>query len=644
MATESITEGVIDPIGVPATVDSVYQNTTVKYDVAVGGLPFFLAASDKYPYHRETASYKRQQLDLTQAPGEQTFEGWWLRSQSSWHLGAGINYLEPLQGNDVVYRFNKSVGIDPWTPGELTLLRDTDKVKTLSGNGDVMGAIYSSSGTDYSCVFVYDNQYLYRILDDGTTQATIAYYGGGSNPGNAIQSMTNDGKNYYVVTSAGIYSGPLDNSSNGALLSLTSGPSSFTDCVIAWAKQRLMLATGQEIWEIVGSTCTKNYTNPVSTWKFTGIAEGPAAIYFSGFSGLNSAIIKLELDNAGVITSLTKSGVAADFPYEEHVTSISVYLNKFVLIGTNKGVRVGLIDSSAYGGGYITYGPLTYTYASTNHISRFAFRDRFAYATTSNDIDGMSGLVRIDLSQQLSDGRFAWTYDLNAGVSGLVEGVAPIGESGRMAFAITGSGIYFEHATRKVTSGYIDTGYLRYNTMEKKHFKTVKVRPMLPMDAPIAVSVITKSGAVNSLITLANDEQADNDISTKLTDSQEVLAFRFTLYRSTTDTTAGAGMVGYQVKALPANKRTRSISVPLMCYDFESDRFNVTSGYEGAAWDKLSKLEDLESLGNTVTVQDFTTGEQVEGLIEKVTFDRMSPPDRRFQGFGGIVYVQVRTI
>ena len=115
------------------------------------------------------------------------------------------------------------------------------------------------------------------------------------------------------------------------------------------------------------------------------------------------------------------------------------------------------------------------------------------------------------------------------------------------------------------------------------------------------------------------------------------------MYRSVNDPSVGAGMVGYQVKALPANKRTRSISIPLMCYDFESDRFNVTAGYEGRAWEHLSELENLEALGDTVTIQDFTTGEQVEGLIEKVTFDRMSPPDRRFQGFGGIVYVQVRT-
>jgi ribosomal protein L21E len=80
-----------------------------------------------------------------------------------------------------------------------------------------------------------------------------------------------------------------------------------------------------------------------------------------------------------------------------------------------------------------------------------------------------------------------------------------------------------------------------------------------------------------------------------------------------------------------------------MCYDFEQDRNNIMVGWDGRAWSRLNALETIESNGNTITVQDFTSGEQVEALIEKVTFDRISPPDRRFQGFGGIIYVQVRT-
>jgi hypothetical protein len=179
--------------------------------------------------------------------------------------------------------------------------------------------------------------------------------------------------------------------------------------------------------------------------------------------------------------------------------------------------------------------------------------------------------------------------------------------------------------------------------MEKKHFKLIKVRIASPFEGTVAISTIAKDGDVASIITVGNAASADQDFTTNISTAQEQLAFRFTLNRSSVDTTKGGGIVGYQVKSLPANKRTRSISLPLLCYDFEQDRNNIMVGWDGRAWSRLSRLEDIESSGNTITIQDFTSGEQVVGLIEKITFDRISPSDRRFQGFGGIIYVQLRT-
>lgn len=643
MATESITEGVVNPIGLPPTVNTLYQNTDNIYDIAIGGEPFYLAASNNHPYHRETASYKRQQLDLTQAPGEQTFEGWWLRSQSSWHLGAGINFLEPLQGADVVYRFKQSVGIDPWTPGQITLLNDVDKVLTTTGSTNMVGAIDSNNA---SCLIVSDGDALKRVSTTGAA-SSISYGGSGSD----IASIVQDGTNYYAANSTGIYKGTLTGGSGTKIWDTGSAK-----VVMGWVKQRLIVGIDNVLYFLPnsnsgattlptsttpsGSAAYICYTHPNTNWKWTSIAEGPTGVYASGYAGTASSVIKLTLSDTGLVPYLTSASSAADFPEDEHVTSFATYLGKFALIGTNKGIRVGVLD----GNGYIAYGPLTYQTTNSSHVTAFAFRDRFAYGTVTNAIDGKSGLIRIDLSQSLSDSRFAYATDLNSGATGDCNSVSYVGESGILAFIVDGQGVYFQNATRKVASGYIDTGFMRYNTMEKKHFKFVKVRPVLPMDGAIAVSTITKSGNINSIITLANDEQADQDLGTNLIASQEQLAFRFTLYRNSTDNTLGSGMVGYQVKALPANKRTRSISIPLLCYDFESDRYNIQTGYEGRAWDRLNVLEAIDSNGDTVTIQDFTSGEQVEALIEKITFDRIESPERRFKGFGGIIYVQVRTL
>ncbi len=633
MAEYSITEDPVNPIGRPPQATVLYTNQNNVYDVAIGGEPFFLGASDKYPYHRETASYKRQQLDLTQQPGEQTFEGWWLRSQSSWHLGAGINYLEPLQGDDVIYRFNKSNGVNVWTPGEATLLSDVVNVLAVSTESQLIGAI---DGNNVSCVFVSDGSALKRVAPTGSTGSvtTVTYGGSGSD----IVSLTQDGTNYYAANSTGIYKGLLTGSGTGSKVWDTGTANVST----GWVKQRLFAGIGASLYELVGTgptLPTALYTHPNSNWKWTSIVEGPTAIYASGYAGTTSAIYKVSLDADGTLPTLTSAVTAADFPDEEHVTSLGTYLGKYMLIGSNKGVRVGLIDTA----GNIAYGGLTYNQESNDHVTGFAFQDRFAYATVTQDIDGKSGLIRIDLSSPNSDGLYPWANDLASAATGNCNNVAFIGETNRLAFVVEGSGLYFQHPTQLVASGYLDTGAIRYNTMEKKHFKLIKVRIASPFEGSVAISTITKDGDVISVITVGNAASADQDFTTNVITAQEQLAFRFTLGRSSSDTSKGGGIVGYQVKALPANKRTRSISLPLLCYDFEQDRNNIMVGWDGRAWLRLNALENIESSGNTITVQDFTSGEQVEALIEKVTFDRISPPDRRFQGFGGIIYVQVRT-
>lgn len=631
MSTYSITDDIVYPIGRPEGVRTLFSNTDNVYDIAIGGAPFFIAASDKYPYHRETASYKRQQLDLTQQPGEQTFEGWWLRSQSSWHFGAGIDYLEPLQGENVIYRFKKSVGIDSWTPGKLTLLSKVTPVAEVSDNINLIGAIDSNN---VSCVFLSDDDVLKRITSTGTV-STITYGGTGSN----ITSLTQDGTSYYAANATGIYKGTLTGGTGSKVWDTGS-----TKVIIGWVKQRLFAGIGASLYELTGTgptLPTATYTHPNTNWTWTSIAEGPNAIYVSGFAGTASAIYKLTIsDTNGGVPTLTSAVTAADFPDEEHVTSIGVYLGKYMLIGTNKGVRVGIISND----GSIVYGGLTYEHTNNTHVTSFAFEDRFAYATVTNDIDGKSGLVRIDLSQPVSDGIYAWANDLSSGTTGFCRGVCFIGETGRLAFVVADDYLYFQHPTELVESGYIDTGAIRYNTLEKKHFKLVKVRVGNPLNGAVGLSVITKDGNVNGIITIPNDSVADQDFSTNLVDPQEQLAFRFTLYRNSGDATLGAEVVGFQTKALPANKRTRSIAIPLMCYDYEQDRNGVVSGYDGRAWNRLSALETIESEGNTVMVQDFTSGEQVEGVIEKVTFDRISPPNSRFSGFGGIIYVMIRTL
>ena len=60
MTTYSITDPIVDPIGIVGTTAQLFENTSNIYDVAIGGQPFLLAASDRYPYQRQTATYRKQ--------------------------------------------------------------------------------------------------------------------------------------------------------------------------------------------------------------------------------------------------------------------------------------------------------------------------------------------------------------------------------------------------------------------------------------------------------------------------------------------------------------------------------------------------------------------------------------------------------
>ena len=637
MATESITEPIVSPIGIAGATTELFINTSNIYDIAISGQPFLLAASDKYPYQRQTATYRKQQFDNSKEIGEQSFEGWWLRSQSSFHLGAGINYLDPYLSENVQFRFNDSAGVDVWTQGQVSMLPDTTNVFTVADNINMFGAVDS---LDQDCVFVSNNTTLTRIASDGT-DFTVAYGGSGT----TITSLAQDGLNYYAANATNIYRGTL--TGTGAT-GTAYYPTNNAKVAMAYVKQRIVAGIGEKIYEITQSRGGTNpdasdarYTHPDTGWTWSSIVEGPQAVYAAGYRGTNSSIFKFTLSTAGVMPTLTNAVTAADFPDDEHVTALGVYLGTYMLIGTNRGIRVGIIDSN----GDISYGPLTYEKADSTHTLSFAFKDRFAYATITNAIDGKSGLIRIDLSQETEPGRYAYAKDLSSGVTGNCRAVAFIGDTGRAAFAVADSGVYFEHATNKTLSGFLDTGYIRYATIEKKYFKLVKPRFNTPMFGTCVISTKEVDGDTNSIITIANGTPALNtDLATNIATPQEELAFRFTFGRDTTDTTKGPVFDGYQVKSLPAIVRARQLTIPLINYDFETDRYGIQNGYEGRAWIRLQELENLEAAGDTVVIQDFTTGEQVTGLIEQLSFERTTPPDRRYSGFGGIMYVSIRTV
>ena len=128
-----ITEALPMPLSNPSGNQS-YAASGVSYDIALAGQPFFLNNSDETPYRRVTAQYRKQQLDTTREPGEQTLTGWWLRSQSTFHYGQGVKFFEPAQDESLRFQYTWSKGCNVWDKGQVTLLKDVTTTHYTTGN------------------------------------------------------------------------------------------------------------------------------------------------------------------------------------------------------------------------------------------------------------------------------------------------------------------------------------------------------------------------------------------------------------------------------------------------------------------------------------------------------------------------------
>ncbi len=202
---------------------------------------------------------------------------------------------------------------------------------------------------------------------------------------------------------------------------------------------------------------------------------------------------------------------------------------------------------------------------------------------------------------------------------------------------------YLQHPTDKITSGYLTTGYIRFNTLEPKNFKRLLGRGDFEYGS-MTLETVDKDGTEYDLISYDASVPPVEVTTNQPPDSQEYLAYKFILYRDGTDSSKGPVFKGYQIKATIATPRQRVMRFPVFCYDVETDRYNVLVGYEGRAFERLAQLETIEETGDVVTFQDLTTGESRQCVIEQISFTRLTPPDRGFSGYGGILDITIRTV
>ena len=483
----------------------------------------------------------------------------------------------------------------------------------------------------------------------------VDYAGGGAY---RVYAMTDDGVYAYWITliddagtdKTAMYKRPLDSSAAATEMFKTTSVV-VTDACMEFTKERIVATINNKVFEIsttASALPTAVYTHPVDDFNYTSITSSGAAIYVAGFSGSQSNIQKFTLASNGTMPTLTSAITAAEMPSGELIYKIYYYLG-YMMIGTTKGVRVAAVSDD----GSLAYGPLVFE--SEQPVYDFAARDRYVWCATN--VDGAPGTTRIDLGTSLGTLIFPYAWDTyyypevaNDRVTGhLTTACAFINGTDRIAFCTNKVGatdgeVYIETADggRLVYEGYLQTGFIRYNTLELKRFKF-----LLPQFDTTNGSIELKSVAEDDVeygLGLFSQGDTVGEIGTGYPSTpQQYLGFKFIMRLGTSDT-ATPVFTGYQTKALPAVPRQRLIQYPLICFDHEMDKFGVSVGYEGSAWQRMQQLESIENNGDTIRIEDYRTGESYIGLIEELDFINRTPTDKRYSGFGGVLLVTIRSV
>jgi hypothetical protein len=693
-------------------------------------MPFIYAINDANPYIRQTAPYRKEQFDNQTEPGEQSLTGWWLRSQSSFHEGTGINFYDPgLIPGEGTSRFADSKGVDVWTQGEVTLLNNVAKEHITTGalqaNGRPFQSTRSIKWNNTSGVLLWDEFDVDKVASDGTVTHFINYNAGSSE---AVYAICDDGTTAYWITNEvngganklAMYKKALtaDESTPGTLMFRETGLV-VTNAILEFTKERIVAGINDKVYEIPTNATalpTALYTHPSASHVYSSITASGPAIYVSGFNGIISSVLKFTLSTAGVMPTLTSAVVAAEMPVGERIFKIFYYLG-YMMIGTDKGIRAAIVSGQD---GSITYGPII---VSTDQpCYDFAARDHYVWCATS--VDGAPGLIRIDLGLELQPLLFAYANDVYAnGISGFettsvafmdgteqiaftsravrkgtitnkaltsnvatlttsaahglvagdeiwIEGVDSVfdGEytvtsvttttfsyaktnadvastvvSSALAVVNLAGATYIENMSELMPTGYLQTGYIRYNTLEPKNFKRLVGRGEFDFGS-MTLETVDAAGTEYDVVSYDSSVPPVEVTTSQPAGAQEYIAYKFILYRDGTDNAKGPTFRGYQAKATIATPRQRVIRFPVYCFDVETDKYNVMVGYEGRALDRINNLESIEQDGDIVTWQDLTTGESRQVVIEQITFTRMTPPDRGFTGYGGMLTMTVRTV
>jgi hypothetical protein len=563
------------------------------FPIAINGRPYMID-SKSGEFSRQFDNRVRDSVDQSAEPGEQAInpQGLWRRSQSSWHYGAGQQYADTADAEP--YRFYASKGLDIWTKGKLSLLKDTTIAYSSANTNLYMatadGRIYGTEGQTV------------RYTTDWSTFTTVT----GTAASN-LYSISSDGYNVFFSYA----NGDIDQTNAG-----TSAASTYITGieagVLAYVRGRLMVA-GQgtdknKIWNITTNPGTSQnnpgalYTHPNASFNWVGFAGGQNQIYCAGYAGNKSLVYKTAVKADG--SALDIPTVAAELPLGEIVKTIDSYLG-YVVIGLSNGFRFCTPDTD----GNLNVGPLIETGTSVN---AFAAVGQYLYFGWTNYDSVSTGVGRMDVANFVSTNQPAYASDLMATAQGDIVDIHEFG--GDIVFTVSGVGAYRPHATNLVSSGTLETGTYRWGVPDGKFVPKWDIRTE-PLNGSIVIQVSNDSSSYSTIGTMSSQSYTEATF-----DGSEVKIFeakaKFTLTRSSSNASVGPVLARWMARAYAAPIRSEIFSVPILLHH----KINTKNqDYWFDVDQELSYLRDLVDNPRVITYQENVNTHSV--IVEDVRWN-----------------------
>lgn len=583
------------------------------YHCAIGGHPYMI---DTKRFQRGTVELTRQGFDPSGEPGEQSLssEGIWKRWGDDWSYGADQLVYDDRQSDRS--RFYTSEGIDPWSErGEISLLPATEK-KLNSANTNL--GVLTAGGYFY----VADGSNL-KFTDDMTpsspTFTTVAM-------GGTISSITTDGAKVYAAVGTDVEQSTIGSGAKSVLSTQDAD-------LVGYANGRLLAGHDNVLYEINGAgTATAIHTHFNGSVVYKAIIGTPVGIFVGLNNGEQGEFLFVGFNaSTGALATPLPAGM---LNRGETIYSMRYYQGSVVL-GTSRGVRVGQIVQDRG----LAPGPVIETSAAVQCVDADG---EYVWFGLTNGGTSATGLGRANLARETAPGVPAWASDvMAASTTGAVLGAARF--EGRTYFSVSGSGVWGETAN-KVSSGSLDTGWIRFGTVERLVLASVDLFHD-PLAGSIDVAVIPESGTETSIG--SSSEALSVRPSTALSgngDDSYAYRLKFTLHRDATDATAGPTLLRWVMRTLVAPAQVERLVVPVLL--FSMLRSDTGEGQE-LPCDVQTEWAYLKTLEASRAIVQF----QMFGLSERVTVRRVETPEGAVRGWGDdrasldqIVFVHLMTM